>query len=387
MKSTFQRQMVKTLSDRLREKSPLIQVLLGPRQVGKTTAVEQCIEKFPNTHYATADENLAPSPEWIDEHWQIALQKSKHPILVIDEVQKVLSWSDRIKGLWDKERKRGSNFKLVLLGSSSLSLSQGLEDSLTGRFELIQMPHWSYFESAKCFNYSIEDYLVFGGYPKAADFKDNYRRWQTYLQSSIIETVIGKDILRHAVVRKPGLFRQTFEVLSNYPAQEISYNKILGQLQESGNVDLVKYYISLFAGAFLFRAIEKFSGSVITKKGSSPKILPLAPSLYSYQMGPRDLTDPEIFGRVFECAVGSDLSRLPGQLFYWREGGLLEVDFIYQDGKTVYAIEVKSGRKKSTRGIEAFRKKYAKTRYIIITRENYYDFSKDTEIFLERYAT
>ncbi|MBI2607177.1 MAG: ATP-binding protein [Deltaproteobacteria bacterium] len=382
--SRSERAFVKNLRARLREGRPLIQVILGPRQVGKTTGVEQCLRDFPRAHYANADESLYQSVEWIDEQWQAAkMADARAPILVIDEIQKIQRWSEKIKALWDAEWHAKSRFKLVLLGSSSPTLSAGLDESLAGRFELIPVYHWGFDESRAAFRYDLKTYLLYGGYPYAAKLKKDFGRWQAYLKSSIIETVIGKDILRHAQVRKPALFRQVFEILSSYPAREVSYNRILGQLQEGGNTDLVKHYIHLLSEAFLFKALEKYSGSAVRRKVSSPKILPLAPSLYTYRLGEKDLDDPETMGWVFEAAVGAEISRMPGELFYWRDG-MHEVDFVHVHGSTVTAIEVKAGRRKRGHGLAAFRGKFPKSRVAFVTPENYPALSADPAEFFEK---
>lgn len=378
------RAFVTELKMRLRERSPLIQVLLGPRQVGKTTGLELVERAFQKDfHYANADEALALSPNWIQEQWQQAKLKSDTPILAIDEVQKVPHWSEYIKALWDAERRNRNPFRLVLSGSSSLSLMTGLEESLAGRFEVIPVYHWNYLECKKFFRLTLDQYLLYGGYPEAMRLRRDFRRWQAYMKQSIIETVIGKDILRLASVRKPALFRQAFEVVASYPAQEVSLNKILGQLQEGGNVDLVKHYLTLFEGAFLFKSLQKYSSSGgVGRKASSPKIIPLCPSLYSYKLGPHDLSNTDLRERVFEACVGAELVKLQGQLFYWREDGTLEVDYIYQNGTHLYAIEVKSRRIRSTKGVSEFIKRNPKAKLVFISIDHFEKFLKDPEDFL-----
>jgi uncharacterized protein len=261
-------------------------------------------------------------------------------------------------------------------------LSLGLEESLTGRFEIIPAYHWGYQESKNVFNYSFEDYLTFGGYPAAARFKTEYSRWQSYIQASILETVIGKDILRFKSVKNPALFRQCFQILTSYPAQEISYNKLLGQLQDKGNIDLVKHYIELFEGAFLIRALEKYSGSAQVRKSSSPKILPLCPALSSYHLNLESIRQPDILDRLFETCVGIELAKLPGKLFYWREGSS-EVDFIYSTSSRLFGIEVKSNQTKKSTGLSKFRSQFPKAKTIYITDENFNLFSIDPDNFLK----
>ncbi len=378
------RDFVNILEKRLKESSPLIQVVLGPRQVGKTTGIKQLLDKI-KTHsiYASADDVISPGREWLLENWQKALLQGAGTVLIIDEVQKIPNWSESIKKLWDEQGKE--KIKCVLLGSSSLMLQKGLTESLAGRYELIRVYHWSFAESKEAFNYSLEQYLSFGGYPGSDPFKKDFKRWYSYIKESIIEAVIGKDILNFRQILKPALFRQAFEILCHYPAQEISYSKLLGQLQDKGNTDLIKHYIELFEGAFLFKTISKYSKKPYKKKSSSPKILPLCPALYTITQDQDVVKDPVRKGRLFELAVGNVLTRLPGELYYWREGNN-EVDYIYSFGNDLYAIEVKSGTKKFNKGLTEILKVFPKIKQLVIDYDMFEKFDKDPEVFLQKLA-
>ncbi len=383
---SHRRDFVEHLERRLKEKSPLIQVILGPRQVGKTTGVMALRQALSGSaHYASADDVLAPGAEWIQEEWQKGIGAgSKTAVIILDEVQKILLWSDRIKALWDRSIRENKRVKLVLLGSSSLSLTQGLGDSLAGRFEVIPARHWGFHESESALGMDLDEYLVLGGYPRAAEFRKDPMRWRSYFQNSILEAVIAKDILRYAKVAKPALFRQTFELLTAYPAQEVSLNKLLGQLQESGNVDVVKYYLSLFESAFLFSALQKYSGSHMRRKASSPKILPLCPALCGYRHAGTALSkEPELRGRLFEAAVGAELHGAVDDLYYWREGDD-EVDYVVELEGKLFAIEVKSGRRKRGRGLLAFEKKYPQSKICFLSESDYRVFSRDPRGWLKR---
>ena|GEM_PF-769944 len=274
---------------------------------------------------------------------------------------------------------------VILLVSSSLQLQKGLSESLSGRFELIKTHQWTYEELKRAFKYDLDRYLTYGGYPGAVVFESDFDRWYAYLKESIIEAVVGRDILLNHKVGNPALFRQAFEILCRYPAQEISYTKLLGQLQDKGNTDLVKYYIELYSGAFLVHPLEKYSTKSHLMRGSSPKILISCPALYTMHEGPKVLDDPEKRGRIFEAAVGGQLLQLPGNLYYWREK-LDEVDFVYSYQGQIYAVEVKSGRRKLSRGLNAFMKKYPKALPIIITPDNYAAFSEYSRKFLDTVA-
>ncbi len=368
MSSLFERAFVAQLEKRLSEASPLIQVLVGPRQVGKTTGVRQLLSRLSgNYHYANADDQLVTDRSWLLAQWQQALLLGDGTLLVIDETQKIPNWSEAIKSLWDKHPRR---LRVVLLGSSSLQIQSGLTESLAGRFELTRIYHWTFNELKEAFGYDLERYLLYGGYPAAVAFEDDHDRWYAYLKDAIVEAVIGQDILQNRKVANPVLFRQAFEILCRYPAQEISYTKLLGQLQDKGNTDLIKYYLALYGGAFLIFSLEKYSSKAWLTRTSSPKILPACPALHTMTAGPRVLADPEQRGRVFELAVGAELLQLPGELFYWREKNA-EVDFVYRYQGRLYALEVKSGRKKSTKGLEAFRKHFPEASPVIVTPDNF----------------
>lgn len=361
--------------------SRLIQVVLGPRQVGKTTTVTHFLESSykDKYHYVSADQVFNSNANWIVEQWSYAAKENK--LLVIDEIQKCENWAEVIKMLWDQgQSQNGKPVQCVLLGSSSLEIQKGLTESLTGRFQLIKVYHWNFAESHDGYQLNFSEYLKFGGYPGSYQFISREPEWINYVKNSIVATVVEKDILQFQKVKSPSLFKQAFEILIAYPAQEISYTKLLGQIQDKGNVDLVKYYISLFEGAFLIKALEKFSDKKIMTKSSSPKILPLAPCLYYLNIQDSYKADEQ--GRVFELIVGAQLVRTEHDLFYWRDGKA-EVDFVLKVGRKIFAIEVKSGRKKSPNGLIKFREKFKNSKSLIITPENYLEFEKNPLFYLE----
>jgi predicted AAA+ superfamily ATPase len=346
--------------------------------VGKTTGMRQLLARTSaNYHYANADDLLVTDRSWLLEQWQKALLLGDGTLLVVDEVQKIPNWSEVIKSLWDVQPGR---LRVVLLGSGSLQIQSGLTESLAGRFELTRIYHWTYAELKVAFGYDLDRYLLYGGYPGAVVFEDDYDRWYAYLKDAIVEAVIGKDILQNRKVANPALFRQAFEILCRYPAQEISYTKLLGQLQDKGNTDLIKYYLELYAGAFLIYSLEKFSNKAWLARSSSPKILMACPALYTMTAGPHALAEPEQRGRAFELAVGAELLQQPGELFYWREKNA-EVDFVYRYQGKLLAIEVKSGRKKSAKGLEVFAQHFPEACPVILTPDNFPKLSEDPKAF------
>jgi uncharacterized protein len=367
--------LVNMLALRLSEKKPLIQFMLGPRQVGKTTAVNQLIKIGKKLSIIFASADGITTTKYIDELWQQALLEEK--ILIIDEIQKIPKWSEHVKKNWDSKK-----IKCAFLGSSSLGLQSGLHESLTGRFEVIQAYHWS-FDKTKSIkpNISLDQYLIYGGYPGSYNFIKDQSRWQKYLATSIVDTVIGQDILTQAKVNSPALFRQTFYILANLPAQVMSYNKMLGQLQDRGNIDVIKYYIDLFEAAFLFKTVPKFNNNEIRKKQSSPKIICLAPALNTFHR--LDNLTSEYMGRVFESLVGATLIKKWSNLYYWADGDY-EVDYVIEYKGSIIAIEVKSGRNKKAISLEIFLKKYPHAKTLFITKDNFVKFEKDPMFFIEK---
>ena len=368
------------LSQNLQTSPGFIQVILGPRQVGKTTSILHFLEHEYRGEYffRSADDVFHAGHEWLREQWQQA--RLKQALLVIDEIQKVENWAEAVKSLWDEDKRKKKPIRCVLLGSSSLELQRGLTESLTGRFQLIKAFHWNFHESQEGYGLSFAEFLKFGGYPGSYPLR-HQENWASYLKTSILETVIEKDILKNHTVKSPSLFKQAFEILISYPAQEISYTKLLGQLQDKGNTDLIRHYIRLYEGAFLLKALEKYSAKALKVRSSSPKILPLCPAFF-YSNILDDYSGTER-GRALELVVGAQLVRTGCELYYWRDGQD-EVDFVLQKGKMLWAIEVKSGRKKNGRGLEAFLGKFKNARAVVITLENYQEFEKEPLAFLQR---
>ncbi len=379
----YQRAFVSQLAQRLNAEQPFIQVLVGPRQVGKTTGVRQLLAQgaWPH-HYANADDVLVSDRSWLLEQWQQALLQGERALLVVDEIQKVANWPATIKALWDA---RPGRLRVLLLGSSALQIQAGATESLAGRFELLRVHHWTYTELKAAFDYDLPRYLAFGGYPGAVSLEHDPDRWYAYMKDAIVEAVIGKDILQSHKVTNPALFRQAFQILCAYPAQEISYTKLLGQLQDRGNTDLIKHYIALYGGSFMLHALQKYSPKAWLRRSSSPKMLPACPALFSMVAGVNVAKNTEERGRAFELAVGAELVQQPGQVFYWRERHD-EVDFVYQYRDALYAIEVKSGRKKSAKGLDAFVAQVPQALRVIVTPENFARFSADPRAFLQQVA-
>ncbi len=355
-----------------------IQVLAGPRQVGKTTLARQMMaEKGVISHYATADEPTLRDRTWLEQQWETGRLRTRdqatRAILVLDEIQKVSGWSETVKRLWDEDTHAGVALKVMVLGSAPLLIERGLTESLAGRFEVIRVPHWSFAEMREAFGWTVEQYVYFGGYPGSAPLIGEPARWRSYLVDSLIETTISRDILLMTRVDKPALLRRLFQLGCAYSGQILSYQKMLGQLQDAGNTVTLAHYLELLEGAGMVMGLMKYSHGQVRQKGSSPKLQVLNTALMAAQGGK---TFEEVrgsgdeWGRYVESSVGAHLVNTSAgtglAVTYWRERNH-EVDFVLQRGTECVAVEVKSGRRReSLPGMTAFTKHFSPKKTLLV---------------------
>ncbi len=378
LKDMFHRSYLKTVKARIEEPRKFIQVVLGPRQVGKTTMITQLLPQLsiPNS-YESADAISATNSAWLIQIWESVRLRMKASgateyLLVIDEIQKIDNWSEVVKQQWDNDTRENVNIKVILLGSSRLLIQKGLTESLAGRFEILHLGHWSYPEMQEAFGWSIEQYVYFGGYPGSATLMNDEERWKNYIKDSLIETSISKDILMLTRVDKPALLKRLFELGCLYSGQILSYTKILGQLQDAGNTTTLANYLQLLSECGLLGGIEKYAGNIIRKRSSSPKFqvynnaLITAQSNNSYE---KAKINPEFWGRLVESSVGAHLINHSiserYNLYYWREGNN-EVDFVLEKGKKVIGLEVKSGMKANNAGMGLFAERFHPEKVLLV---------------------
>ena len=288
----FERPQVDLLVSRLLEPPKSLLVVSGPRQTGKTTIVSQALARLDmENRYISVDEpelaepglaldrNVRPSNvrdhEWLARVWEDARRAASKSdrgfVLVLDEIQKILQWSEAVKGLWDSDRKNRVPLHVVILGSAPLLMQQGLTESLAGRFELIRVTHWSLREMVDAFGFDLSQYIYFGGYPGAAHLVNDQPRWREYIRSSLIEPNIERDILSMTRVNKPTLLKRAFELGSSYSGQILSYNKMQGQLQDAGNTTTLAHYLDLLSKSGLLTGLQKYAGQQQSAQGVQPK--------------------------------------------------------------------------------------------------------------------
>jgi predicted AAA+ superfamily ATPase len=367
-----------TILKRMTEGRRFIQVLAGPRQVGKTTLAQQIMgEKGLISHYATADEPTLHDRIWLEQQWETGRMRAREQpqgaILVLDEIQKVSGWSETVKRLWDEDTRGAIPLKVMLLGSAPLLIERGLTESLAGRFEVIPVTHWSLTEMRDAFGWTVDQYVYFGGYPGSASLIGEPARWRNYIVDSLIETTLSRDIFLMTRVDKPALLRRLFQLGCAYSGQVLSYQKMLGQLQDAGNTVTLAHYLELLKGAGMVTGLSKYAHGLVRQRGSSPKLQVLNTALMSAQGGKTFETvrgEADDWGRYVESCVGAHLVNTSAgtalEVTYWRERNH-EVDFVLQRGSKCVAIEVKSGRRRTSfPGMAAFAKHFSPDKKLLV---------------------
>ncbi len=379
----YRRPHYSVLHKRLLQPRRFLQVLAGPRQCGKTTLIHQIMDeiKMP-CHYATADEPALRDRVWLEQQWEVMRTnkgrsgRRRKGILVLDEIQKIPGWSETIKRLWDEDTRRRIPLQVLLLGSAPLLVQKGLTESLAGRFEVISIGHWSYPEMRDAFGWNLDKYIYYGGYPGSAPLVREPDRWRQYILNALVETTIGRDILLMQRIDKPALLRRMFELGCFHSGQILSYQKMIGQLQDAGNTTTLAHYLDLLRACGLLGGISKYAGQQVRRRASSPKLQVHNTALMAAQSGlslKEVRHQPERWGRFVESAIGASLINgiegTPIRLHYWSARNR-EVDFVLTKGSTITAIEVKSGRHRgSLPGMEAFCKEFPVRRKLLVGRD------------------
>lgn len=374
----YVRSQYKILLERINEPRKFIQVLAGPRQVGKSTLVGQVLKDIIIPYSLVNADGINPEDtDWIRRVWESArismqLRHEEVHVLVIDEIQKIDNWSEVVKAEWDRDSHEGRNIKVLLLGSSRLLIKKGQTESLAGRFELIRITHWSYAEMRDAFGYTLDQYIYFGGYPGPATMIGDEKRWKKYIKDSLVAPAIEKDVIMTSNIYKPVLMKRAFELGCGYSGELLSLTKMIGQLQDAGNVTTVAGYIDILNQCALLCGLQKYANDNSRKYNSVPKFQVFNNALLTTYKGRtflKDRQDTDAWGRWVESAVGAYLvcqaEELEYKVYYWRERNN-EVDFIVVSDNATLAIEVKSGRRKMNSGLPKFTEAFHPTHSFVV---------------------
>lgn len=367
----FERQHLAILKSRMAEPRRRIQIVMGPRQVGKSTMVGQFVDQaeVPCDFFA-ADGVSRFDISWIANRWQESRLKmdihgEAERILIIDEIQKIDNWSEQVKKEWDEDTRAGRNLKVILLGSSRVLLQKGLEESLEGRFETLKMGFWEWPEMRDAFGFSIDQFIYFGGFPGLAPDVSDEDRWRDLMEDTIISPILSRDILEVDEIRNPSLLRQVFEIACMESAKELSLTKMQGTMN-NGTVPTIKTYLDILNKTMTVCPLQKYSPSEIKEKQSVPKMQVYNNGFrnrYGLYTFTQARTNPAEWGRQVESAVGAFLANRSVldsfELLYWRNDKKQECDYVLKKGQALVAIEVKSGRADDISGFEKFKEIYS----------------------------
>ena len=388
--AAYERSLVPALADRLADGSDLIIAIFGPRQSGKTTAIRQALDRcaLPALYHAV-DAMSGPGSAagrrghplerdgyWLAARWEEARRDARRRgawvVLVLDEVQQIPDWSSVVKGLWDEDRRRGDRVRAVLLGSAPMLMQQGLTESLAGRFHPFGITHWSFGEMSAFAGFDLDDFLWYGGYPRARSYRGRPGEWAEYVRSALIHTTVRRDVLAMTRIGKPALLEHLLGAGSQLSGQIVAYSKLLGHLQDAGNATTLARYLSILEQVGLLAGLPRFARQEHRRRAAPPKLNVLNPALMTAATSrsrAAALADRSFRGRLVESAVGAHLylTNPPGtQLHYWRDGDH-EVDFVTERNGRLYAIEVKSGAKTgSGAGLDAFRRRFPEAIPIVV---------------------
>lgn len=366
------------LRRRLAEPAPgRIQLLAGPRQVGKTTLVLELARGLGNAAlYAACDSPEATLPGFWERLWADAERRSDQGrvVVLLDEAHLLPHWAARLKGEWDRLRRRRLPVHVVATGSSALRLATGSRESLAGRFERVTLTHWSAPALAVAFGLSreraVELFVQHGSYPGAVPLLGDRGRWAAYVRDAIIEPAIGRDIVALAPIRRPALLRQVFGVAVASPAEIVSLQKIQGQLHDSGALETIAHYLQLLEEAYLVAALPKHAARPARRRAAPPKLVALNQALLAATATtgvPSIEREPDRFGRWLENACLAFAWNAGQRVGYWREEPW-EVDGVIDGSWGRWAIEIKTGRftLADARGLLEFVRRFPAYRPLVV---------------------
>jgi hypothetical protein len=189
----------------------------------------------------------------------------------------------------------------------------------------------------------------------------------------LIETTISRDVLLLNRVDKPALVRSLFHLGCVFSGQILSFNKMLGQLQDAGNTTTLAHYLELLSGAGMLTGLKKYTGQATRLRGSSPKRRFSTRCCSPLNRATRLTKCVALLssgGRWVESAVGAHLTNAAaagqGELSYWRDRDR-EVDFVFRSGRRLLAIEVKNGRTRvNLHGATAFATQHKPDRLFLV---------------------
>lgn len=372
--------------ERLRERvlmddSTRIQMLTGPRQVGKTTILLELAEDFgARAIYRAADVEEVSAPGWWTLQWERAVRMARtgKTLLIVDEIHSMPYWARRIKVAFDEVCREKLPLQIIISGSAALPITTGARNELAGRFELLTLRHWTVRDLIEVFQLPLEEaaevYVRYGAFPGELTRRHDYARWREYIIHAILDPALNSDLLLLNQIQKPAILRQLSSIASAQPSEIISLQKLAATLQEKGTLPTISHYLSLLGEAYLLATLDKYSEREVRRRASPPKLVPLSNAFltaYSDTEPPTAMQNPEKWGHWLENACIAAAVNAGYQVSYWRSEPY-EVDMVVTGQNDNWAIEIKSGgfATRDLHGLMTFIERYRDFRPLIIGEEN-----------------
>lgn len=359
------------------EAPPKIILLYGPRQVGKTTLVQNIVEKYQKkTFFVNADQE-----QYNDVFASRDLQKMLHlvegyELLVIDEAQRIENIGLGLKILYDAR----PDIRILATGSSSLDLATKVREPLTGRTWTYHLYPLAFDELAQTKNHfeldqELETALIYGLYPEIYSFRGERQRERLLELSS---SYLYRDILEFEGIRYPRKIRDLLRLLAFQVGQEVSIHELSQKLKINANT--VLRYIDLLEKSFVLFRLSAFSRNLRKEVGKKEKI-------YFYDLGIRnalvenfaDLKKRNDVGQLWENFLlierikKTSYAKQHMNRYFWRVYTGSEIDYIEEYDGVLHAYEFKY-KKSSARLPKTFLETYKHVEFTCISRENYLDF-------------
>ena len=346
-------------------------ILLGPRQVGKTTLLQQLFENS-NTLWLNGDDTDVRQLLFNSNETKLKSIIGKHQFVVIDEAQRIENIGLSIKIITDRLKTK----KVIATGSSSFELTNKIKEPLTGR-------KWEFMLYPLCFQEMVnhhgllvekrllESRLIYGYYPEVVNISNDSKT----IIKSLADSYLYKDILMLEKIKKPEKLERLVQALAFQIGSEVSYNE-LGQLCGLDK-ETVEKYIQVLEKAFVVFRLNAFSGNLRNELKKSRKI-------YFYDNGIRNasinqfstLASRTDVGALWENFIISErvkfnaYNKIYCNTYFWRTTAQQEIDYIEEANGTLTAYEFKWNEKKKASISKTFTNNYHPKSTETITPEN-----------------
>ena len=364
------------LSANLFKKKVLI--LLGARQTGKSTLVKELLKDFTENEKQYLDCDDVTIRESLSNQSISELRRvvGSSKIIVIDEAQRVKNVGLSLKMMAD-------NFpdcQIVATGSSSLELSNQINEPLTGRKFEYQLFPISWIELSEHFGYlqtkaQLDQRLIYGMYP---DVLNNAGDEGKILQN-LASSYLFKDLLQYQNIRKPELLDKLLKALALQIGSEVSYPELGNLLGVDKNT--VETYIDLLEKSFVVFRLNPFSRNLRNELNKKRKVFFYDTGIRNAIIGDfRPLSLRQDVGNLWENFLMAERKKSNEynenyvNAYFWRTHQQQEIDYVEDKNGQLRAFEFKWNVNKKVKPPQLFTDTYAGSTFEVISKDNFYDF-------------